>query len=119
MTPEQLDLFRTLQQARDGFFYRYRHFRIADLDLSLQNWRVIDTGRLERVAGVATSVLEFRRLDGAPTWYRAWIDPQTALVMRAQEIGAGDQVASSMEFRTFQLSPDTTGLGLESDRFVR
>lgn len=119
MTSEQLDLFRTLQQARDGFFYRYRDFRIRDLQLFLQNWRVIDTGGQETVAGVATSLLEFRRIDGAPTWYRAWIDPQTALVMRAEERDAGDRVTSSFEFLSFQLSPDTTGLELEDDQFVR
>lgn len=119
MTAEQLDLFRTLQQARDGFFYRYRDFRIRDLQVFLQNWRVRDLGIQETVAGVATTVLEFRRIDGAPTWYRAWIDPRTALVMRAEERGAGNQIASTVEFVTFELSPDTTDLRLESDRFTR
>lgn len=119
MTAEQLDLFRLLQQARDGFFYRYRDFRIRDLEVFLQNWRVRDLGIQEIVAGVATTVLEFRRIDGSPTWYRAWIDPRTALVMRAEERGAGNQLASSVEFVDFELSPDTTGLRLESDRFAR
>lgn len=119
MTKEQLDLFKTLQQARDGFFYRYRDFRIRDLQIFLQNWRVRDLGLQETVAGVATTVLEFRRIDGAPTWYRAWIDPRTALVMRAEERGAGNQIASSVEFLTFELSPDTTGVPLEDDQFTR
>ena len=119
LSAEQLDLFRTLQQARDGFFYRYRDFRIRDLQLFLQNWRVTDTGRQETVAGITTSVLEFRRIDRTPTWYRAWIDPQTALVLRAEERGEGNRLASSFEFLTFQLAPDTTGLGLQDDQFVR
>ena len=119
MTTEQLDLFTTLQQARDGFFYRYRDFRIRDLALFLQNWRLIDTGRQEVVAGVTTSVLEFHRIDGSPTWYRAWIDPQTALVMKAEERSTGDRLLSLVEFVQFQLAPDTTGLGLEDDQFLR
>ncbi|MFN0006490.1 MAG: hypothetical protein ACKVXR_01180 [Planctomycetota bacterium] len=119
MTTEELELFRTLQQARDGFFYRYRDFRIRDLQVFLQNWRVRDLGLEETVAGVATTVLEFRRIDGTLPWYRAWIDPRTALVMRSEERGAGNQIASSVEFLTFELSPDTAGLRLESDQFTR
>jgi hypothetical protein len=119
MTREQLELFSTLQQARDGFFYRYRDFRIRDLQHFLQTWRVRDVGLQEVVAGVETTVLEFRRIDGAPTWYRAWIDPRTALVLRAEERGAGNQIASAVEFLSFELAPDLTGRHLEGDRFTR
>ena len=119
MSTEQLDLFQAMQEARDGFFYSYRDFRIRDLQLFLENWRVRDTGLQETVAGVPTSVLEFRRIDGSLPWYRAWIDPLTALVLRAEEHGEGNQLASSVEFLTFQLAPDTTGLGLQDDQFVR
>jgi hypothetical protein len=119
MTAEQLDLFQTLQQARDGFLYRYRDFRIRDYALFLQNWRATDTGRREAVAGVTTNVLEFRRIDGSPIWYRAWIDPRTALVMRSEERGPTDALVSHSEFKTFQLSPDTNSLNLEGDQFTR
>lgn len=119
MSTEQLDLFQAMQEARDGFFYRYRDFRIRDLTVFLQNWRVRDTGRQEVVAGVTTSLLEFRRIDGTVPWYRAWIDPVTALVLRAEEIGENGQLASTFEFETFQLAPDTSGLTLQDDQFVR
>jgi hypothetical protein len=119
MTRDEYELFSALQQARDGFFYRYRDFRIRDFQVFLQNWRVRDIDLQETVAGVETIVLEFRRIDGAPTWYRAWIDPRTALVLRAEEYASGNQIASMMEFLTFDLAPDLTGRRLESDQFAR
>jgi hypothetical protein len=121
MTTEQRDFFAILQERRDGFFYRYRDFRIRDWRTFLQNWRVIDTGGQESVAGRNTAVLEVRRLSGvldhgAFDWYRAWIDPQTGLVMRADEFDSTDQLVSRTEFHTFTLTPDLSGVALHGDR---
>ena len=44
MTTEQRQFFAILQERRDGFFYRYRDFRIRDWGTFLLNWRVIVTG---------------------------------------------------------------------------
>ncbi len=118
MTTEQAQFFAILQESRDGFFYRHRDFRIRDLRLFLQNWSVSDTGQQETVAGRVGSVLEFRRIGGAATWYRAWIDPQTGLVLRAEERDAGGQLVSRVEFSTFTLTPDFTGVALHGDRFA-
>lgn len=121
MTTEQRQFFAILQERRDGFFYRYRDFRIRDWRTFLQNWRVVDTGLQESVAGRNSAVLEVRRLRGASDhgafdWYRAWIDPETGLVMRAEEFDATDQLVSRTEFRTFTLTPDLSGVALHGDR---
>jgi hypothetical protein len=121
MTTEQRQFFAILQERRDGFFYRYRDFRIRDWRTFQQNWRVVDTGLQESVAGRNSAVLEVRRLGGAldrgaADWYRAWIDPETGLVMRADEFDATDQLVSRTEFLTFTLTPDLSGVALHGDR---
>jgi MucB/RseB N-terminal domain len=121
MTDAQRQFFAILQERRDGFFYRYRDFRIRDWRTFLQNWRVVDTGSHEVVAGRSTDVLEVRRNEGTSTegarvWYRAWIDPETALVLRADEFDASNRLVSHTEFLTFTLTPDLSGLALHGDR---
>jgi hypothetical protein len=116
MTTEQREFFAILQERRDGFFYRYRDFRIRDWRTFQQNWRVVDTGLQESVAGRSSAVLEVRRLRGALDRYRAWIDPETGLVMRADEFDVNDQLVSRTEFVTFTLTPDLSGVALHGDR---
>ncbi len=116
MTTEQREFFAILQERRDGFFYRYRDFRIRDWRTFLQNWRVVDTGHQESVAGRSSALLEIRRVHGASDWYRAWVDLETGLVMRADEFDATDQLVSRTEFRTFTLAPDLSGVALHGDR---
>lgn len=116
MTAEQLQFFAILQERRDGFFYRYRDFRIRDVRTFLQNWRVLDTGAQETVAGRSTEVLEIRRNQSALEWYRAWIDPETGLVMRADEYDSSNHLVGSTEFETFTLTPDLSGFALHGDR---
>lgn len=116
MTDEQRQFFAILQERRDGFFYRYRDFRIRDWRTFQQNWRVVDTGTQAPVAGRSTEVLEIRRIQGALEWYRAWIDPETGLVMRADEFDPSNQLVSSAEFKTFTLTPDLSNFSLHGDR---
>jgi len=116
MTPEQAQFFALLQERRDGFFYRYRDFRIRDLDLFLQNWRVQDTGLVEAVAGRECAVLTIRRIRDGVAEYRAWIDPRTGLVMRAEETDSTGAVIGRVEFESFTLEPDLSGTNLHGDR---
>jgi hypothetical protein len=116
MTNEQREFFAILQERRDGFFYRYRDFRIRDWRTFQQNWRVSDTGTQELVAGRSTEVLEIRRIQSALEWYRAWIDPETGLVMRADEFDPSNQLVSRAEFTTFTLTPDLSSFSLHGDR---
>jgi len=125
MTPDEGAFFAILQERRDGFFYRYRDFRIRDWNGFRRNWSATDQGVRESVAGRACEVIEFRRIRGAsgPTkdgengaFYRAWIDPETALVLRSQEFDASGSQVSLVEFRDFTLAPDLSGVALHADR---
>jgi hypothetical protein len=116
MNQDQAQLFAILQERRDGFFYRFRDFRIRDWRAFLRNWRVTDSGTQETVAGRSTEVLEIRHLRVGPSWYRAWVDPTTALVMRAEEYDGSNTLLSRVEFLTFTLTPDLQGRPLHGDR---
>ncbi len=123
MSTDQAAFFAILQERRDGFFYRYRDFRIRDWNSFLLNWSAQDQGVHESVAGRECAVLEFRRKRGESGaesdgggHYRAWIDPQTALVMRAQEFDASGAQVSLVEFEGFTLSPDLSSVALHADR---
>jgi hypothetical protein len=128
MSPDQAAFFAILQEKRDGFFYRYRDFRIRDWSAFLRNWGAQDQGLRESVAGRECVVLEFRRKHGAEggrdgaegsrggAHYRAWIDPETALVLRAQEFDADGAEVSVVEFRDFTLAPDLSNVALHGDR---
>jgi hypothetical protein len=117
MTNEQAQFFAILQEQRDGFFYRFRDFRIRDWNTFTQNWRINDPGVEEFVAGRRTIVIEVRRrVPGAGGWYRAWIDPDTALVMRADEMDAAGALVSRVAFASFTLTPDLSAAPLHGDR---
>jgi hypothetical protein len=124
MSADQAAFFAILQERRDGFFYRYRDFRIRDWKAFLRNWSVQDQGLRESVAGRACVVLEFRRrrdesggrADETGAHYRAWIDPETALVLRAQEFDASGAQVSLVEFRDLTLAPDLSNVALHADR---
>ena len=118
MNQEQAELFAVLQERRDGFFFRYRDFRIRDLRGFLRNWSAYDTGLEQTIAGRVCSVLEFRRTQAPnPTsWYRAWIDPQTGLVLRSDEFDADGNQLARVDFRSFTLTPDLTHTALHGDR---
>ena len=118
MTQEQAELFAVLQERRDGFFFRYRDFRIRDLRGFLRNWTAYDTGLEQTIAGRVCSVLEFRRSQGteATSWYRAWIDPQTGLVLRSDEFDADGNQLARVDFRSFTLTPDLSQATLHGDR---
>jgi len=114
-----------IQERRDGFFYRYRDFRIRDWNGFTRNWSAQDRGIRESVAGRVCTVLEFRRNRGASdraedggngAFYRAWIDPETALVLRAEEFDASGSQVSLAEFRDFTLAPDFSSVELHADR---
>ncbi len=117
MTSQQGQLFALLQEQRDGFFYRFRDFRIRDWSTFLQNWRVDDTGAEERVAGRRAAIIEVRRkVASEGSWYRAWIDPETALVMRADEMDKDGTLLSRVAFLSFTLTPDLAAAPLHGDR---
>lgn len=110
MTPDEEEFFRILQDNRQGFFYRYRDFRIRDLELFQQSYTLRQTG-LPEVCGRACVELEIRHRERGGRWYRVAVDPLTGVVMRAEEhVGPGGEVVASIGFETFEEGPQPDGL---------
>lgn len=124
MSADQAAFFAILQERRDGFFFHYRDFQIRDWNAFIRNWSVHDQGVREPVAGRDCAVLEFQRKrgdsgtqgDGSGARYRAWIDPETGLVLRSQEYDANGARVNLVEFREFTLAPDLSNVSLHGDR---
>lgn len=133
MSADEAEFFAILQERRDGFFYRYRDFRIRDWNAFLRNWSAKDLGTREPVAGRDCAVLEFRRIpvstgpgpdsahagqddvDGGGR-YRAWVDTANGLVLRAEEYDAGGTRVGLVEFQGITLAPDLSNVALHADR---
>jgi len=126
MSADEAEFFAILQERRDGFFYRYRDFRIRDWNAFLQNWSAKDLGTRESVAGRDCAVLEFRRIPPSTSAgledgegggrYQAWIDTANGLVMRAEEYDAEGARVGLVEFRAITLAPDLSHVALHGDR---
>jgi len=110
-------LFRLMHTNRANFMYRYRDFRIRDLDRFLRNFdaRIVDESR--DVAGVQCSALHIERRSGATTHFEVCIDPATGLVMSWEERAQDGALLSRVYFETFELGGDLAGLDLVTNRY--
>jgi len=88
------DEFIALQNGRDGFVYRYRDFRIRDVDLLLANYVVTELGTPIAVAGRTCFTVALERRDDPRfdetivTWLLA-VDETSGLVLRWRRLADG------------------------------
>jgi hypothetical protein len=115
MSTQGQDLFKLLQSNREGFMYRHRDFRVRDLALFEQQYSVTDLGSPVTVCGRSCAWIEMKRLSGAQSSYRAWIDQQTGLILRYEELASSGQLEARVEFTDFTLAPDLTGVVFHTD----
>ncbi len=116
MTDAQRQVFMLLQSARDSFLYLHRDFRIREVALFEQNYSLDVLPDRTTVAGRSCVVMDVQSLAGGGSLYRVEVDPKTGLVMRCRETVNGAAVAT-VEFMTFTLNPDLTGVELHGARF--
>ena len=106
MSAREAELFLLMQKNREGFFYRYRDFRIDDLPAFLASYSIADEGGEPTIVGRACTELAIRRRRSAPTWYRAAVDAETGLVLRCEEIDdASGNVVARVEFLDLEIGP--------------
>lgn len=119
MTPDEEEFFRILQESRQGFFYRYRDFRIRDLALFQQGYTLRQTG-LATICERPCVVLEVRHRERRGRWYRVAVDPRTGVVMRAEEhAGAANRIVASVEFEAFEEGSPAEEIALYQTRIER
>ncbi len=104
-TPRQAELWRMLQESRDGFLFRYRDFRIHDVAQMVTSYSPIATGVRSLVAGRECDELVFALRHGASFTYNLAVDHETGLVMRCEQVATDGRVMGSVEFESLELSP--------------
>lgn len=110
----ELDVFRLLQDARQGFSYRYRDFLIRDLELFFANYQVVHFAQTLQVAGRACEGMRIQRKRDADRVYVLAVDQQTGVVLRTSEEALDGSVLALVEFESFTLTPDLAGVSLLS-----
>jgi hypothetical protein len=106
LDPNALDLFLMLQEERQGFQFRYRDFRIADIDLFMARYQVAVRPKEEQVAGRACQVLDVRLREQAEREYVLAVDPKTGLLLRYEETFQTGELVARVEFESIELEPD-------------
>ena len=104
-TPRQAELWRMLQESRDGFLFRYRDFRIHDVTQMVTNYSPIATGVRSLVAGRECDELVFALRHGASFTYNLSVDHETGLVLRCEQVATDGRVMGFVEFESLELAP--------------
>ena len=102
------DLVSILDQheAREGFFYRFRDFRIRDLNAFWSNYDVQHhVGQTVVVAGRTCERFDVLREDGTGLRYEVAVDPETSLVLEERAFD-GLELVHHNWFSTLHLDPD-------------
>ncbi len=102
--------FLTLQGRREGFFYRYRDFRIRDLSLFRENYRHLGAGSRVEVAGRTAWEVTFLRNTPRGRTYVVAFDLVTGLVLRCKELDARGNLLSGLEYTSIDFDPELSGV---------
>jgi hypothetical protein len=102
--------FLLLQERREGFFFRYRDFRIRDLTAFLQNYRNLNAGKSVTVAGrPAWEVVFVRKIPGG-RHYVVDFDIETGLVLGYEEYDDTGAKVATLEYLSIEMDPDLDGV---------
>ncbi len=105
MSPSKRELFMLMQKTREGFFYRYRDFRIRDLGRFVAQYTVIQSPGVVFVANRECLELDIRKNDGLGTRRVICVDPLTGLCLRTQEFNGDGFLVGLYEYESLNLSP--------------
>ncbi len=117
LTTYEEELFLALWESREGFIYRYRDFRVRDPQRFLASHAVVLEGGDDVIAGVQCERLRAERLDHPRSYFRAWIDPRTGLVLRWEERTLEGVLLGEVEFESIDYQPDLGSLELRDSLF--
>lgn len=103
------EVFLLIQDLRQGLYFRYRDFQPRESTLFFANYQVISSNPVTVAGRSATEILVQAVEPGSPT-YLAAIDDETGIVLRAIERDLSGFLLSRMEYQTFELDPNLTGV---------
>ena len=110
-------LFLLVQEARQGFFYRYRDFQIRDLNLFLENYTVTDLGLQTVIAGRICEQFRLQRLNDAACYYEIAVDAANSLILLYEELSLSGELLIRMKYESLDLAPDLSDLTLQGELF--
>jgi hypothetical protein len=110
-------LFLLVQQARQGFFYRYRDFLIRDLGLFFENYTVTDLATQKIVAGRLCEQFRLQRLADATCYYEIAVDSANSLILHYKEFSLTGELLMQMMYESLDLAPDLSDLTLQGELF--
>jgi hypothetical protein len=105
MSPSKRELFLLMQKTREGFFYRYRDFRIRDLARFLEQYTVTESQSPVFVVNRECVELEIRRIGAQGERRVICVDPATGLCLKVQEFNAEGLEVGLYEYESLNLSP--------------
>ena len=111
------ELFLTLWENREGFIYRYRDFRVRDVDRFLASYAVVLEGGDDVIAGVRCERMRAERLDHPTAYFRAWVEPRTGLVLKWEERTLPGVLLAEVEFESIDFEPDLATIELRDALF--
>src|SRR5262249_37235101 len=106
----QEDLYLAMSHAREGFFWRYRDFRIHHKPTFLRNYVLHDSGAIVHLLGRDCADLTVRRIHDAALEYQLAVDLKTGLVLRALEVTRDGAVIGSSEYTSLDVAPDLSNV---------
>lgn len=110
-------LFLLVQEARQGFFYRYRDFQIRDLNLFLENYTATDLGTQASIAGRTCEQFRIQRLSDATCYYEIAVDVANSLILQYEEFSLTGELLVRMKYESIDLAPDLSDLTLQGELF--
>ncbi len=112
------DLFRLLQDQRQVLSYRFRDWRIRDVDRFFQNYQALVNTETHQVAGIEVVQVSVERIGGGERRYVVDIDPNTGLVLAYEEYATSDgMLLAKVAFETFAYDGDVSDMQLTNRLF--
>jgi hypothetical protein len=117
LTKHDEELFLLMQGNREGFVFRYRDFRVRDVERFLDSYGLSLEGSDDSIAGVECERIRVERLDHPAFYYRAWVDPRNGLVLRWEQRTPAGALLAEVEFEDIDYQPNLTDGGLRGNLF--
>jgi hypothetical protein len=105
LTPVSAD-WEYVERVWARFSFRYRDFAVRDMGAFLRNWRLVDLGQTEVVAGRTGARYVAEREVGEPVRYELVVDPDLGLMLKSSKYDAAGTLLRRMEYESLELEVD-------------
>lgn len=101
--------FLLLQEGRGGYLFRYRDFRLRDLNLLVSNYllNAVASAPVE-IAGRSVELLSFTNLSGEGLDYEIWADVETGLALSTEVFDGSGQLIQRTVYESYTHGAPTT-----------